>query len=291
MRVILSRKGFDSSAVGGGGPSPILPTGKYCSLPIPEKDLRNPNAPRYEEVSFDGASLGPLVQQLTHGRVAPDRLAHLDPDLQRDSLPRKPGWRGVFGQASSAEAHLTNRGVDAGDLFLFFGWFKPVVVDEAGLRYQKGDSGFHAIFGWLQVSEKIPFDRRWSLPEWARMHPHNKDSPYSPRESFYLAEEVLRLPGSGIELLGAGVFSEFRQNLRSTAPGESRRSYWSLPKWFYPKGRASVLSYNGELSRWSLACPGPESVMLRTLRGQEYVLDLDDYPEGHGWLESLFREP
>jgi hypothetical protein len=36
MKIILSRKGFDSSY--GGYPSPILPDGKMVSLPIPLKD-------------------------------------------------------------------------------------------------------------------------------------------------------------------------------------------------------------------------------------------------------------
>ena len=35
MRLILSRKGFDSSAKFGGGPSPILPDGRLVSFPIP----------------------------------------------------------------------------------------------------------------------------------------------------------------------------------------------------------------------------------------------------------------
>ena len=36
MKVILSRKGFDSQY--GGMPSPILPDGTMLSLPIPSKD-------------------------------------------------------------------------------------------------------------------------------------------------------------------------------------------------------------------------------------------------------------
>ncbi len=35
MKIILSRKGFDSSA--GGVPSPIFPDGGLLSLPIPDK--------------------------------------------------------------------------------------------------------------------------------------------------------------------------------------------------------------------------------------------------------------
>ena len=38
MKIILSRKGFDSSPASGGVPSPILPDGALCPLPIPERD-------------------------------------------------------------------------------------------------------------------------------------------------------------------------------------------------------------------------------------------------------------
>ena len=36
MRIILSRKGFDSA--NGGYPSPIMPDGRMVSLPIPEQE-------------------------------------------------------------------------------------------------------------------------------------------------------------------------------------------------------------------------------------------------------------
>ena len=47
-RLILSRKGFDSSA--GGGPSPILNDGRIFSLPIPQKE-KSPH--RYLDLKFD----------------------------------------------------------------------------------------------------------------------------------------------------------------------------------------------------------------------------------------------
>ena len=49
MKVILSRKGFDSS--NGGVPSPIMPDGTLLSMPIPTED----NA-HYGELYWDGAS-------------------------------------------------------------------------------------------------------------------------------------------------------------------------------------------------------------------------------------------
>ena len=91
MRLILSRKGFDTSC--GGCPSPILPDGRMVSLPIP--DARSPI--RYGDIRWGEYDLGALVGDLTRGRIAPTQAAHLDPDLRRESLPRRPGWRPLFG--------------------------------------------------------------------------------------------------------------------------------------------------------------------------------------------------
>lgn len=40
MRLILSRKGFDSSSAFGACASPILPDGQLISLPIPHSEAR-----------------------------------------------------------------------------------------------------------------------------------------------------------------------------------------------------------------------------------------------------------
>ena len=58
-----------------------------------------------------------------------------------------------------------------------------------------------------------------------------------------------------------------------------------LPEWFHPKRRGSVLTYHGDQSRWQQVTDG---VMLTAVsRGQEFVLDCDDYPEAINWLAEL----
>jgi putative DNA base modification enzyme with NMAD domain len=91
MKLILSRKGFDSGD--GGVASPILPDGRMISLPVTYSHSRL----KYSGVRWDGGDLGAIVRQLTKGRIKPSRGAHLDPDLRRDALKRKPGWRQLFG--------------------------------------------------------------------------------------------------------------------------------------------------------------------------------------------------
>ena len=91
MKIILSRKGFDSAS--SGVPSPIFPDGSMLSLPIPDRQ----STIRYEEIAGNHwATLGELVQQLAS--IPPTHRAHLDPDLAVKSLPRLEGWRPVFGQ-------------------------------------------------------------------------------------------------------------------------------------------------------------------------------------------------
>ena len=71
-------------------------------------------------------SLKAVVADLTRGKIRPETQAHLDPDLNFGSIPRPENWKPLFGQAGAAERHLQNQGVKAGDVFVFFGWFRQV---------------------------------------------------------------------------------------------------------------------------------------------------------------------
>ena len=68
MKIILSRKGFDSAA--GRAPSPIL-AGHPVSLPIP--------ASRNSATSYADLGLGDIVRRATCGRMTGDELCHHDP--------------------------------------------------------------------------------------------------------------------------------------------------------------------------------------------------------------------
>lgn len=93
MKLIFSRKGFDSSA--GGVPSPLVQE-RPISLPVP---TRMPTSTRYVDLPTGVAE---LVSDLTLGRIAADQPCHMDPDINATSLPRQPGWRGALGQVSAA---------------------------------------------------------------------------------------------------------------------------------------------------------------------------------------------
>ncbi len=281
VRLIFSRKGFD--ATHGGVPSPIFPDGTYVSLPIPERQGKI----SYDEISFKEDSLGNLVASLSSGRVSGRQRAHLDPDLDRAALrARPPGWRPLFGQAGAAQAHLAGAGVTAGDLFLFFGWFRRVEETQDGWRYVRHAADLHALFGWLKVGEiwKVEQEPPKRLC-WTAYHPHVNPHRALTHNTLYIAAAGFGLPGVDHEVGGAGVFPRYRKELCLSAPGY-RRSVWQLPFWFYPSAGRKPLSYHEVEGRWLRQS---QQVLLRTTApGQEFVLDCADYPEAAAWLAELF---
>lgn len=147
MRVIFSRKGFDSAA--GKAPSPII-DGQPISLPIPTK--------RRTETSYQLAGLGKIVEDTTKGRIGADDLCHEDPVYSNG--------RWAFGQTGAAQSHLERNRVGVGDVFLFFGLFAAL----------DGRDRHHRIFGYLEVDEVRRLGSRPSESDnpkgFLRRHPH-----------------------------------------------------------------------------------------------------------------------
>jgi hypothetical protein len=284
MKLILSRKGFDAGA--GGCPSPIFPDGSMLALPIPDPRSRV----RYRDIAWSGGTLADLLPLLAGARPRAGEGAHLDPDVRFDAVPRDPDWRPIFGQHGSAWGHLRNRGVGAGDLFLFFGLFRE--VDGSGAFVPRA-AARHVIWGWLQVEEILPVDPNRTRLSWARYHPHLAREA-DPANVVILATSRLAVPGASERhgrkafLSGAGVFPRYRPALQLTAADRAGVSTWRLPSWFHPAGRASSLSYHGDSARWTRE---GDAVLLRSVgRGQEFVLDGDDYPELLPWAAQLIGQ-
>lgn len=128
MKMVLSRKGFDSSA--GGGPSPVV-DGQPISLPIPAQGALS-------RTTYGDLGLGYLVTAASKGRLGEGDLCHHDPMFLTDG-------RAMLGQCGAAQTHLANHGVGVGDVFVFFGLFRA-----------QGEQPHHRIFGYLQVEEVLP---------------------------------------------------------------------------------------------------------------------------------------
>jgi hypothetical protein len=285
MKLILSRKGFDSAH--GGCPSPILDDDLLCSLPIP--DAGSPT--KYQGISFNSSGVATIVESLTRGRIAGTDGAHLDPDLRRDAIRRGPGWRPIFGQAGAAQSHLARHEVGVGDLFLFFGSFQRAEKDAGRFHFLSFAPKLHIIFGWLQVGAVHPVNNALAseIP-WAKYHPHLTSPNRYKRNTIYTASN--HLSSINLDTPGAGVFDQLRPELILTETDPYRGcSNWTLPRWIHPGNHPiarTPLSYHCKPSRWT---DGATSVRVRSAYpGQEFVLDLDEYPEAYDWIRGILNK-
>lgn len=274
MKLILSRKGFDSAA--GGCASPLI-DGRPVSLPIP---TRMPTPTRYRDLAGEIAG---LVTDLTKGRITADQPCHLDPDLDPAALRRAPGWRGALGQVSAAQSHLANHRIGTGDLFLFWGLFRPAEESRAGQWHYTGPAE-HRIFGWLQVDEilNVGDDPRATLEHHRALdrHPHLHGR-WPANNTVYLARDRLALPGSSTSARGYGLLP---RGHRLTATTSAQPSLWTIPAWLTPEHGGTGLTYHPE-SRWLDA-----TTLRAAARGQEFIADIGDRRDALDWIGSLLED-
>jgi hypothetical protein len=277
MRVIFSRKGFDSSA--GGGPSPIV-AGQPITLPIPARDR---SVTCYGDLS---RPLSGLVSDLSGGRFTASSLCHLDPDLRMESTvaQRQPGWRATLGQVGAAQSHLANQGVCEGDLFLFFGLFSPAQKNQEG-RWRFVGPRQHMIFGWLQIGEiwhlGCDGSHVGSTNPWLYTHPHVRPG-YAENNTLYLAKSRLELPGPSEDIPGWGWFN---RGFRLTSPGAPRVSDWLVPPWLDIHQGGVGMTYHPR-KRWA-----GQGQLRAAGRGQEFVAHVGDRADVFTWLRTCLFSP
>lgn len=282
VKIVLSRKGFDSSY--GGVPSPVLPGIGPVSLPIPSQ--AGEPARSYRAA---GLPLGDLLSHLSRGKHDAGTSVHFDPDLDPGGRSRRPGWRPAFGQVGGAQTHLANHGVGVGDLFLFFGWFRPAERHDDGWRFVPGSASFHALFGWLQVGAVIELPDRDTthVPGWLAEHPHVAHASRFGGQSntIYVAADHLQLGGSRVGDAG-GRFRQWTDELKLSAEG-ANRSIWDVPTWLDPRQGRTPLSYHGRPDRWKTH--GDRLYLQTVAKGQEFVLDCLEYAEAIQWAGHLIE--
>lgn len=243
MKIVLSRKGLDSSAQGGRGISPIV-NGRPISIPIPTRH-------RPSGTTYDDLGLGEIVVHATNGRLNGACYCHHDPMFE--------AGRCAFGQTGAAQSHLSNNGVGAGDVFLFFGLFGN--VDRSDRH--------HRIFGYLEVEEVLaPGSSPGCEPllhGFSRRHPHTIGD-WHPNNTIYV--------GKGTTAVAAGL------GLRlSAADGPASR--WNVPPWL----RGAGLTYHAKPGRW-----GCDNTLQAAARGQEFVSDISGVAEAIPWLDRILME-
>ena len=303
MKIILSRKGFDSGAGHGECASPIFPTGAMASFPIPYADAQHTMA----ELVCDEHNLGDVARDLTPRRrvskqINSDSTIHLDPYLNRPKANRPAGWRPAFGQDGAAQTELRNQGVGPGDIFLFFGWFRKVeefgIADPIRWRFVPNAPDIHAIFGWLQVGKVLKVGQAPTpglYPSWLADHPHIQDANQFPQDNtIYIASTQLHVAGKPTGIRGGGVFDKFSPLRQLTQPGQPKRSTWQLPNWFHPFVVPPRPPLTHHPKNWPMRNDATAMLTLQSAAiGQEFILDDGAYPEAQSWLMQLFerRDP
>ena len=265
MRVILSRKGFDSGY--GKCPSPIMPDGTLLSLPIPDEGDKI----RFSNLTHRGKSYLDIITELKPGAgLTEQSTCHLDPDLRGESLQRGEGWAPLFGQCGAAGGHLENQKVQPGDLFLFFGWFRETELKNNKLRYVAKAPPKHVIFGYLQIGK---VHRHPNFPSSVQYHPHTMEYLLSQsRNRIYEAgKELSFAPG----LAGAGCF-DYSTQLVLTREGHPR-SRWQLPPIF----RDVHITYHSDKSF-------RDGYFQSAAKGQEFVIQHNHRIAA--WAENLVAQ-
>lgn len=219
MKIVFSRKGFDSAA--GGAPSPII-DGRPISLPIPTRSR--------SLTSYGALGLSKHVEQATKGRLTRSSLCHYDPIFERG--------RWAFGQTGAAQTHLNNNGVGVGDVFLFFGLFAE----------EDGVDRHHRIFGYLEVESVKhigPSPDAASQPAgFLHRHPHTIGE-WNPNNTIYIGRgEVAAMATESLRLSRQG-----EQITRWRVPSWLRRAgltYHGSPKRWTGKDALTVVGRGQE---------------------------------------------
>jgi len=301
MKIILSRKGFDSDY--GGCASPIFPDGSMVSLPIPD----NLASHKMSDIQcpFGNHALEAITRDLVGTRRPEHPLGmggevHFDPYLRCKKSPPPADWLPAFGQDGTAQIHLANQQVEVGDLFLFFGWFRRVEKGNGPdtkqqWQYVRGAPDLHVFFGWLQVGKVITVGSRPTrdaYPAWLSDHPHIQDANrFGNQNTIYVAAHDLVIDNKPLGLPGGGTFTQYADPLRLTHPDSPNRSVWKLPRWFMPSARTGkpTLSFHPH-ECWEVEPQRPQQVKLNSrARGQEFVLDGANLQEQRDWLSQLFE--
>ena len=264
MKIILSRKGFDSGYEK--VPSPIMPDGTLLSLPIPNED----DMVEYEQLRYKEKSYAQIISELTKCKFS-EKNCHLYPDIRRDVLARSEKWTPSFGQTSAALTHLRNEDVGKDDLFLFFGWFRKVEEINGEYQYVKEkQSNKHVIYGYLQVGEILCNPTRKQHPELG-MHPHldrERDN-----NAIFVARKTLSW---NEDIPGAGCL-EYKFE-RVLTKKKHPRSHWQLPDFL----KEVRISYHSENS-WK------EDYFKSADKGQEFVISSDGNDKVEKWARDLIN--
>lgn len=294
MKLVLSRKGFDSGS--GGCLSPYNhDTGQYIWFPIPEKVNCYSNQIRYKDVNvkneylsgLKGSNLSEVYKNLKgkdHVKLRKNEYASIDDRelfAHFDPMLGTPPWIvknetckiGMgFGQFN-ASPHLEKHNVQEGSIFLFFGGFQSTSNRKIAGHY---------IYGWLKVKKRIDtYEECKEIIEPYNLyhHPHITEVAFkrNKKNFIYLPDQWLF---EDLNIPGYGYFNTLNNHLLFSSNLESKKATWKLPNFFY-KNLTQV-----HQKTWQNTQDG--FCMVKTGIGQEFVTELS--VKGEEWLRKLFLE-
>ncbi len=262
MKIIFSRKGFDSTA--GGFPSPIFPDGRLFSIPIPSskdncvyKDL---------DFHYKNDSIQSILNDLTQRNIHSKKWSECDytTDTQcchYDPMPFSDHeFSGIaLGQVNSAESHLRKQGVDEGDIFLFYGWFKRVHKINGRWIYDIHQPDIHLIWSYMQINERIFLDSQddqhiaLNKYPFLAQHPHIGEQ-RGLKNSIYLSRK-------------SSIFNYQDTRCLTDTKNYKGRATWRMPA---VMNQPKAFSYLNDFS-----LDNDETIISYRGYGQEFVLDLD----------------
>ena len=280
MKVILSRKGFDSA--NGGIPSSIFEDGTMLSFPIPSKD-HDKDKIAYNELTCNGVLLYKILADLGYSG---NECCHLDPDLDiTRRVVQVEGWKPAFGQINQSASYLLNNKIDEGDLFLFFGNFRHVVESNGKYKFASrnknlGDPYYgreiQAIWGYLQVEEIILVPEEQKKFFW---HPHACDKRlfHEKNNLIFTATEHLSFAPN---MPGCGIFSYNKKRVLSMH-GKAKAT-WKREKAYDVD---NINEVNNRKSKRKNSAKDPEGIYYAGI-WQELVLK--DNKESKDWVKRIF---
>ncbi len=271
MRIILSRKGFDTGC--GGCPSPyFVDEGKLFSLPIPS----DCNFYSYNDLRFNNEqSCFEIMEQLNI--KARSCKAHTDPDIRPDLFySRDSDWIPRFGQQGNSQKHLAKQGVEKDDVFLFYGLFQDV-------KYINGKPHFipntkkQIIWGYMQIGcEPI----RVTSNPFGCHHPHFYNSEEYEMNTVYIGAEKLSFEPT---VAGYGTFDFDESLVLSRECGETADVYnvLKLPEHFYEHRMTGNADW-----RWKKE--NGNCILTMAKRGQEFIITNDTANhDAESWAKNL----
>ena len=261
MRVILSRKGFDSSY--GGFPSIILPDGQMISFPIPEKGkkktmneadskIKGIEAENLKFILADKKelSLKEIFEKYNIQKIkipgntpteqeVENTIFHYDPQIQNvvqriydqdnNKIINITNKYAAFGQSRAAASHLLNQKISKDDVFLFFGTFKWTGKDKKNL---KNGEEFHALWGYMIVDDVFKIDND-KFTHIKGIKDYNNPSSKYPNLKFHPHYNNKKHEGKNNIIIcsergrfGTFIFDEDKHKLTENG---STKSHWKIP--------------------------------------------------------------